>query len=344
MAGSDLAQRSQQVLKTLIEHYISDGQPVGSKVLSESGSLALSSASIRNVMADLEALGYVCSPHTSAGRIPTVRGYRFFVDSLITIQPIDGQALQQLQHSLDADLSRDQLIEVASRMLSNVSHQAGLVTLPRSDEETLRQVEFLPLSEGRVLVVLVISKQEVQNRIIQPQRELSESELKQAANFINAHYSGRPLAQVRNALLKEMQRDKDKLSLLMQSAIDLAGQAFGKSAEKGYRLAGESHLLEPGVGTDMERLRSLFEAFEQKKDILDLMERCMEAEGTQVYIGEESGFEVLDDYSVITTPYQLSGSKVGVLGVIGPTRMAYERVIPLVDITAKLLGAALEKS
>ena len=344
MAASDLAQRSQQVLKTLIEHYISDGQPVGSKVLSESGSLALSSASIRNVMADLEALGYVRSPHTSAGRIPTVRGYRFFVDSLITIQPIDGQALQQLQYSLDADLSRDQLIEVASRMLSNVSHQAGLVTLPRSDEETLRQVEFLPLSEGRVLVVLVISKQEVQNRIIQPQRELSESELKQAANFINAHYSGRPLAQVRNALLQEMQRDKDKLSLLMQSAIDLAGQAFGKSAEKGYRLAGESHLLEPGVGTDMERLRSLFEAFEQKKDILDLMERCMEAEGTQVYIGEESGFEVLDDYSVITTPYQLSGSKVGVLGVIGPTRMAYERVIPLVDITAKLLGAALEKS
>lgn len=344
MAASDLAQRSQQVLKTLIEHYISDGQPVGSKVLSESGSLALSSASIRNVMADLEALGYVRSPHTSAGRIPTVRGYRFFVDSLITIQPIDGQALQQLQYSLDADLSRDQLIEVASRMLSNVSHQAGLVTLPRSDEETLRQVEFLPLSEGRVLVVLVISKQEVQNRIIQPQRELSESELKQAANFINAHYSGRPLAQVRNALLKEMQRDKDKLSLLMQSAIDLAGQAFGKSAEKGYRLAGESHLLEPGVGNDMERLRSLFEAFEQKKDILDLMERCMEAEGTQVYIGEESGFEVLDDYSVITTPYQLSGSKVGVLGVIGPTRMAYERVIPLVDITAKLLGAALEKS
>ncbi len=344
MAGSDLAQRSQQVLKALIEHYISDAQPVGSKVLSESGSLALSSASIRNVMADLEALGYVRSPHTSAGRIPTVRGYRFFVDSLITIQPIDAQALQQLQYSLSADLSRDQLIEVASRMLSDVSRQAGLVTLPRSDEETLRQVEFLPLSEGRVLVVLVVGKQEVQNRVIQPQRALSETELRQAANFINAHYAGRPLSQVRSALLQEMQRDKDKLTLLMQSAIDLAGRAFGKCAEKGYRLAGESRLLEPGAGTDMERLRSLFEAFEQKKDILDLMERCMEAEGTQVYIGEESGFEVLDDYSVITTPYQLSGSKVGVLGVIGPTRMAYERVIPLVDITAKLLGAALEKS
>jgi heat-inducible transcriptional repressor len=216
--------------------------------------------------------------------------------------------------------------------------------LPRSDEETLRQVEFLPLSEGRVLVVLVVGKQEVQNRVIQPQRALSESELKQAANFINAHYAGRPLSQLRDALLQEMQRDKDNLSLLMQSAIDLAARAFGKRAEKGYRLAGESRLLESGAGTDMERLRSLFEAFEQKKDILDLMERCMAAEGTQVYIGEESGFEVLDDYSVITTPYQLSGSRVGVLGVIGPTRMAYERVIPLVDITAKLLGAALEKS
>jgi heat-inducible transcriptional repressor len=344
MAGSDLAQRSQQVLKTLIEHYINDGQPVGSKVLSEAGSLSLSSASIRNVMSDLEALGYVRSPHTSAGRIPTVRGYRFFVDSLITIQPVDGTALQQLQYSLNANLSRDKLVQVASQMLSDVSHQAGLVTLPRSDEETLRQVEFLPLSEGRVLVVLVVGKKEVQNRIIHPERELCETDLKQAANFINARYAGRPLSQVHNALLQEMQKDKDNLSRLMQSTIDLASRAFGKSVEKGYLLAGESHLLDAGASADMERLRSLFEAFEQKKDILDLMERCMDAEGTQVYIGEESGFDVLDDYSVITTPYQLSGSKVGVLGVIGPTRMAYERVIPLVDITAKLLGAALEKS
>jgi heat-inducible transcriptional repressor len=289
-------------------------------------------------------MGYVRSPHTSAGRIPTVRGYRFFVDSLITVQPLQGPILQQLQVSLNADLTREQLIEVASRMLSDMSMQAGLVTLPRGDEETLRQVEFLPLAEGRVLVVLVVNKKEVQNRIIHPGRQLSESELKQAANFINARYGGRPLSQVHNALLQEMQSDKDTLSRLMQSAIDLASQAFGTQVEKGYSLAGESHLLGVGAGGDMDRLRGLFQAFEQKKDILDLMERCMEAEGTQVYIGEESGFDVLDDYSVITTPYQLSGHKVGVLGVIGPTRMAYERVIPLVDITAKLLSAALEKS
>jgi heat-inducible transcriptional repressor len=240
-------------------------------------------------------------------------------------------------------LSREQLVDVASRLLSEVSMQAGLVTLPRRDDETLRQVEFLPLSAGRVLVVLVVNEKEVENRIIHPQRELSEAELKQASNFINAHYAGRPLAMVHQALLGDMQSDKDTLTRLMQSAIDLAGQAFGDHQQKDYLLAGESHLLGGEAAGDMGRLRSLFQAFEQKKDILDLMERCMDAEGTQVYIGEESGFEVLDDYSVITTPYQLSGSKVGVLGVIGPTRMAYERVIPLVDITAKLLSAALEQ-
>jgi heat-inducible transcriptional repressor len=344
MAESDLAGRSQQVLKALIEHYISDGQPVGSKMLSTAASLSLSSASIRNVMADLEAMGYVRSPHTSAGRIPTVRGYRFFVDSLITMQPIQGPALQQLQCSLNADLSRGELVDVASRLLSEVSMQAGLVTLPQAEDEILRQVEFLPLSGDRVLVVLVVNEKEVQNRIIHPRREFSEEELKQASNFINSHYAGRPLSLVHQTLLGEMQSDKDALTRLMQSAIDLAGQAFGDQRRKDYLLAGESHLLGREAAGDMAGLRGLFQAFEHKKDILDLMERCMDAEGTQVYIGEESGFEVLDDYSVITTAYQLSGNKVGVLGVIGPTRMAYERVIPLVDITAKLLSAALEQS
>lgn len=221
--------------------------------------------------------------------------------------------------------------------------QAGLVTLPRREVEVLRQVEFLPLSAGRVLVVLVVDEKEVQNRIIHPQRDLSEAELKQAANYINAHYAGRPLSRVHQSLLGEMQNDKDTLSQLMQAAIDLAAQAFGDTRQGDYLLSGESHLLGSDATGDMERLRGLFQAFEQKKDILDLMERCLEAEGTQVFIGEESGFEVLDDFSVVTTPYQLSGSKVGVLGVIGPTRMAYERVIPLVDITAKLLSAALEQ-
>jgi heat-inducible transcriptional repressor len=245
---------------------------------------------------------------------------------------------------LRTDLSREQLVNAASRLLSQVSLQAGLVTLPRREEEVLRHVEFLPLTERRVLVVLVVNEKEVQNRIILPQRELSESELKQAANFINAHYAGRPLSKVHQLLLGEMQTDKDALAGLMQAAIDLASQAFDANLEKDYLLSGESHLLAGDSGGDMERLRGLFQAFEQKKDILDLMERCMEAEGTQVFIGEEAGYDVLDDFSVITTPYQLSGSKVGVLGVIGPTRMAYERVIPLVDITAKLLSAALEQS
>jgi heat-inducible transcriptional repressor len=343
--GRLLADRGQQVLKSLVECYISEGQPVGSRLLSRCSSLSLSAASIRNVMADLEAMGYIHSPHTSAGRVPTVRGYRFFVDGLITMQPLDQSAVEHLQCSLSAQRSPKQLVDAASRMLSDLSMQAGLVTLPRQGIETLRQVDFLPLSSGQVLVVLVVNEKEVQNRVISLEREFSMAELKEVSNFINAHYAGCDLAQLREALLTDMQSDKDNLARLMQAAIDLAGEALGDGqAQDDYMLAGESHLLDMASRDDVDRLRDLFRAFEQKKDILGLMERCMAAEGVQVYIGEESGFGVLDDYSVVTTPYQISGSKVGVLGVIGPTRMAYERVIPLVDITARLLSAALDQS
>jgi heat-inducible transcriptional repressor len=343
MSRSGLADRGQQVLKSLVECYVSGGQPVGSKLLSERSSLALSAATIRNVMADLEVAGFIESPHTSAGRIPTARGYRFFVDSLITMQPIEDASVRHLEKALGADLRQDQLIDVASRMLAGISRQAGLVMLPCREDETLRQVEFLPLSSGGVLVVLVLNQREVQNRVIQPPRVLSEDELKAAANFINSHYAGRQLSDVRQLLVEEMQRDKDRLACLMQDAIDLAAQAFDDRDGKDYLLSGESHLIGSASTGDMQRLRQLFEAFEQKGDILDLLERCLNAEGTQVYIGEESGFQVLDEFSVVTTPYQVGGAKVGVLGVIGPTRMAYERVIPLVDITSRLLSAALEK-
>ena len=336
--------RGQQVLKSLVECYIRSGQAVGSRRLSEQTALSLSAASIRNVMADLEAMGYISSPHTSAGRVPTVSGYRFFVDSLITMQPVDRAAVQQLEYCLSADLPREQLVDVASRMLSEISRQAGLVTLPRRQLETLRQVEFLSLSSGGVLVVLVLNEKEVENRVIHPQRAMTQAELKQAANFINAHYAGCKLAAVRQALVDEMQEDKTHLEKLMQDAIDLASRAFGGRDDSGYLVAGESHLLGEHAAGDMGALRHLFEAFEQKSDILDLLERCMHAEGTHVYIGEESGFKVLDEFSLVTTPYQVSGTKVGVLGVIGPTRMAYERVIPLVGITARLLSAALDKS
>lgn len=344
MSDGPLTERSRQVLKSLIECYIHGGQPVGSRLLSERSAMSLSAATIRNVMADLEALGYIESPHTSAGRVPTVRGYRFFVDTLITMRPLDEQALRSIRRSLRGDLSREQLVDATSRMLAGLSRQAGLVTLPRREGETLRLVEFLPLSSGAVLVVLVLNEKEVQNRIIHPQRKLTEAELKEAANFINRRHAGRQLSEVRQALVKEMQDDKDRLARLMQDAIDLATKAFGEAEASDYLLAGESHLLGGTTGTDLERLRQLFEAFEKKGEMLDLLERCMNAEGTQVFIGEESGFSVFDDFSVVTTPYQVSGAKVGVLGVIGPTRMAYERVIPLVNITARLLSDALERA
>lgn len=339
-----LTERGQQVLKLLIEHYIGGGQPVGSKTISHSTGLSLSPASIRNVMADLEEQGFIVSPHTSAGRIPTVKGYRFFVDSLITMQPLGSIEMRNLHERLLADLPTDELFDRASRLLSELSRQAGLVTLPRHEEVTLRQIEFLPLSGARVLVILVCNEKEVQNRVIDPGREFGEESLRQAANYINRHFAGRSLVEIRSHLIADMQSDKDRLADLMQAAIDLAQQALAAADDDSdYVMAGESHLIDTESQADMQRLKELFRAFEQKKDILHLMERCIDADGTQVYIGEESGYEVLDDYSIITTPYQVGGAKVGVLGVIGPTRMPYERVIPLVDITARLLSAALDR-
>ncbi|MEH6549434.1 MAG: heat-inducible transcriptional repressor HrcA [Pseudomonadales bacterium] len=341
--AKEITERGQQVLKALVEHYIEDGQPVGSKNLRESAELNCSPATVRNVMADLEDRGLIISPHTSAGRVPTVQGYRLFVDTLITMQPLGGQELGELQRGLRGGMSSEELVASASRLLSRISNQAGLVTLPRHDEVTLRQVEFLPLSEGRVLAILVCNEKEVQNRVLDPGRDFSEEELRRAANYINQHFSGQPLTTISAALLGSMQEDKDQLAKLMQSAIDLSSQAFNSGEEGGYVVAGESHLLDNGAA-NMQHLKGLFQAFEQKKDLLHLMDSCLDAQGTRIFIGEESGYSVLDDYSVITTPYQVSGDVVGVLGVIGPTRMSYERVIPLVDITSRLLSAALAKS
>jgi heat-inducible transcriptional repressor len=339
---AQMSVRAQHVLKVLVEKYIHDGQPVGSRTLSESSDLVLSSASIRNVMADLEARGLVASPHTSAGRIPTDQGYRLFVDSLLSVQPLHRGLVANIQEGLRGEMSSDELVESASRMLSELSRQAGLVMLPRRDTVTLRQLEFLPLSEGRVLAILVCNEQEVQNRIMQVGDDVGEDDLRHAANYINAHYSGLPLGDIQHALVRALQQDKDSISQLLQSAVDMASQVFSPD-NSDYVVAGESHLLSESDTRDMSGLRELFKAFEEKQGILDVLERCMKGEGARVFIGEESGFEALGDYSVVTTPYQVSGQTVGVLGVIGPTRMAYEQVIPLVDVTAKLLSTALNR-
>jgi heat-inducible transcriptional repressor len=341
-----LSERAQQLLRALIESYIRDGQPVGSRVLSRDSGLSLSSATIRNVMADLEELGFVSSPHTSAGRIPTDKGYRFFVDTLLHVRPLDSAAVSEMRRQFDAKLdSSKALVASASQLLSSVTQLAGVVTLPRAQQASITQIEFVGLSENRVLVVLVFNDREVQNRIIQLERYFSPDELKRASNFLNEHFRGRTLAQVRQEILNQIKEAHEHMNKLMLDAISVAQQVFAPESKDEDRLeyviAGETNLMGVAELSSVERLRRLFEAFNEKRDFLHLLDQSLRAEGVQIFIGHESGYQVLDDCSVITAPYGDGESVIGVLGVIGPTRMAYERVIPIVDMTAKLLGAAL---
>ena len=338
-------QRQQQLLRALIALYIRDGQPVGSRTLVQETGLPISSATVRNIMAELEEKGLVATPHTSAGRVPTARGYRFFIDTLITMQPLRERELDTLKTQLDPDKSTPELVAAASNLLSAITHQAGLVTLPRRDEASLRHVEFLPLTGCRVLAILVMNEKEVQNRIIHTGREYDEIELRQAANFVNAHFAGRSLDVIRDEMLGRLRQTRKKIDRLLETAIDLASQALvPEERQTGYIVAGQSHLLDNASTDNMARLRELFEAFQTQKDILHLMERCVRADGVQIFIGEEAGFDPLVDFSLVTAPYQTGGRTVGVLGVIGPTRMAYDRVIPIVDVTARMLSAALRGS
>jgi heat-inducible transcriptional repressor len=344
-----LNERAQQLLRVLIENYIRDGQPVGSRVLSRDSGLSLSSATIRNVMADLEELGFVTSPHTSSGRVPTDKGYRFFVDTLLHVRPLDNDAVSEMRRQFDTvqDGSKA-LVAAASQLLSSVTRLAGVVTLPRSQQASVTQIEFVGLSENRVLVVLVFNDREVQNRIIQLERYYSADELKRASNFLNEQVRGRTLGQVRAEILRQIQEAHEHMNQLMVDTIAVASKVFdvnpggtGGEEKLEYVIAGETNLMGVAEMSNVERLRRLFEAFNEKRDFLHLLDHSLKAEGVQIFIGHESGYQVLDDCSIITAPYAAGDSVMGVLGVIGPTRMAYERVIPIVDMTAKLLGAAL---
>ncbi|WP_027147480.1 MULTISPECIES: heat-inducible transcriptional repressor HrcA [Methylobacter] len=337
-----LNERSLQLLKTLVERYISDGQPVGSRVLSKDSGLNLSPATIRNVMADLEDLGLVHSPHTSAGRVPTVSGYRLFVDSLLTVKPLKSEDLTLLHQGLSVTDNNNDAIGVASRLLSELTRMAGVVTLPRREMVCLRHIEFLPLSNTRVLVIFVTNEQEVHNKIIHTAKVFSPSELQQAANYLNSIYCGRSLVAVRQAVFEELKEAQARMNQGMLDAIKIAQLTFERDNEKeDYVLTGETNLMGFSELADMDRLKKLFEAFSQKQDVIHLLDQCMKAEGVQIFIGEESGYQAFDHCSLVTSSYSVSDEVVGVLGVIGPTRMAYEKIIPFVDITAKLLGAAL---
>jgi len=284
------------------------------------------------------------SPHTSAGRIPTAQGYRLFVDSLLQTSPIDASALQALKHELNPNRTSSDLIASASNLLTQVTAQAGIVTVPRPTASQLRQIEFLPLSDSRVLVILVVNEREVQNRVIELSRPLSEEQLKVAADLINQRYAGNNLSEVKRMLVAEMADARTRIDEQLEAALQVAKDAMEpEDAQEEYVVAGESRLIQQAGANDMDKLRELFDAFERKRDLVELLDRCSRADGIQIFIGEEAGYEVLGDYSVITAPYAQGTQPVGVLGVIGPTRMAYDRVIPLVDITARLLTAALSR-
>jgi heat-inducible transcriptional repressor len=339
-----LNERAQLLLKALIENYIRDGQPVGSRTLSRDSGLSLSSATIRNVMADLEDLGFVASPHTSAGRIPTDKGYRFFVDTLLKLKPLHQGEIEEIERRLKADLASGRsLVQTVSQMLSNVTHMAGLVTLPNPNYVALSHIEFIGLSENRALAIMVMSNREVQNRVVQLDRHYSTEELRRAANYLNEAFAGCSLPDVRAQLVGQLQETRQHMNQLMLDAIQMAQKVFDTKSDQGveYVIAGETNLMGFAELSNIDRLRRLFEAFNEKHDILRLLDSCLRAEGIQIFIGQESGYRILDDISVVTAPYSLDNRVVGVLGIIGPTRMAYERVIPIVDLTAKLLGSAL---
>jgi heat-inducible transcriptional repressor len=337
-----LDSRAQTLLKALVERYIADGQPVGSRALSKISGLELSPATIRNVMADLEEMGFVASPHTSAGRVPTPRGYRIFVDTLLTVDAIDENAVvaRMQKQGNNFQNSSQKIITNAAQVLSSLSQFAGVVLTPRK-ESVFQQIEFLRLSEKRILLVIVSPNGDVQNRLLMTDVDYTPAQLVRSANYINLHYGGLSLEHVRTRLQKELRELQDDMTRLMQAAVETGSDAMSDDSET-MVISGERNLLSvTDLSSNMSSLRKLFDMFEQKTGLMQLLDISGKATGVQIYIGGESQLVPMEEMSIVTAPYQQGGKVVGTLGVIGPTRMAYERVIPIVDITAKLLSNAL---
>ena len=332
-----LDERAKTLLKALVERYIADGQPVGSRTLSRASGLELSPATIRNVMADLEDLGLIVSPHTSAGRIPTARGYRLFVDTMLTAQP-----LAHAHHS-PPQLPPDQpqrVIANAAQLLSNLSSFVGVITAPRK-ASVFHHIEFMRLSEKRVLVILVAPDGDVQNRVIFTAQDYSQSQLVEASNYLTANYRGLTIEDVRERLKTEVDALRGEIATLMQAAVQAGSEAHADSQEQ-VVISGERNLLTvQDFSSDMGSLRKLFDVFEQKTQLMRLLEVSSRAEGVRIYIGGESMVVPFEELSVVSAPYEVDGQIVGTLGVIGPTRMAYDRMIQIVDITSKLVSNAL---
>jgi heat-inducible transcriptional repressor len=334
--------RAQTLLKALVERYIADGQPVGSRALSQISGLDLSPATIRHVMADLEQMGFVTSPHTSAGRVPTPRGYRVFVDTLLTVQTLDENVVGARLPSRHVN-SPQKIIASAAQMLSSLSQFAGVVLTPRR-ESVFQQIEFLRLSERRILLVIVSPNGEVQNRLLLTEADYTPTQLIESANYLNQHYGGLSFDEVKRRLQGELRQLRDNMAQLMQAAVEAGSDAMEEQDDQ-VVISGEHNLLSVSeLSSNMASLRELFDLFEHKTSLMQLLDLSSKATGVQIFIGGESELVPLEQMSVVTAPYEADGKVVGTLGVIGPTRMAYERVIPIVDITARVLSNALSHS
>lgn len=335
--------RARRLLHTLIAQHIRDGEPVASRSLAQQAGLEVSSATIRSIMADLEHVGLLAAPHTSAGRVPTTQAYRVFVDSLLEIEPLRETDINRLREQMAPGVSTQSLLAQASEVLSAMSHFVGVVTVPQRNNSAFKHIDFVPLDDNRVLVIMVFPDNEVQNRIVQLPRAFTAQDLEQTANYLNRHCAGLGFAQIRNRLLFEMQQTKTELDQLMSTALDISQMLLMQDQRPDdLVLSGQTRLMGAEGMSDMEHLRNLFDAFSQKREILGLLDTCANAQGIRVFIGEESGLAPLQSCTVITAPYSCQGQVLGVLGVIGPTRMPYERVIPIVKATADLLGDALK--
>ena len=338
--------RAQTVLCALIENYIHTGQPVSSRALARSANFNLSAATVRNVMADLESLGYIESPHVSAGRLPTVRGYRKFVDTMLEVKPLRSRELQQLRDHLAPDKEECDLYEEASGVLSELAHMAGIVTVQRRDKARLKRVEFINLDECRVLAVLILQNGEIENLILKMSREYSNSELVSYANYLNEHFADIGLEEMRKKVVQELRDMRARMSRVMIEAIQIAGKFLKDLPQKDdFMVSGQTNLMQFEELADVNCLYQLFNVLNEKREILRLLDKCSkEAQGVKIFIGQESGYKALQGCSVVSAPYTVDNQTIGVLAVIGPTRMAYERIVPLVDVTAKLLGQALKHS
>jgi len=336
--------RARHLLRTLIAQYIRDGEPVGSRTLARQSGLDLSPATIRNVLSDLEEIGLIAAPHTSAGRIPTAQGYRLFVDSLLQLQAPRPDEMDALQREIPPGASTQDMLGRVSAVLSELTHFVGLVTVPKREQFAFRQIDFVQLGPNRVLVILVFTDNEVQNRVLDLPRAYAPGELEQLANYLNQNFSGLALDEIRRRIVAEMEAARDSIDRVLRSAIDLASASFQVESREAFVVSGQTNLMGLSELASVDRLRELFEAFNRKREIAKLLDGCIHAEGVRLFIGDESGYAPLGGCSVVTAPYGADGRMLGVIGVIGPTRMDYDRVIPVVQTTARILSGTLKNA